>query len=69
MRQAGDVARAEENAAAVRAQLAELESRLEAEVAASSGAAAAEEPLETVAIRPKKGDVTVRRLSLVWIPR
>jgi hypothetical protein len=69
MRQAGDVARAEENVAAIRSQLAELESQLEAEVAAATGAAAAEEPLEEVAIRPKKGDVAVRRIGLVWMPR
>jgi hypothetical protein len=68
MRQAGDVARAEENVSAIRSQLGELEAQLEAEIAAAGGAGAAEEPLETVAIRPKKGDVTVRRVGLVWIP-
>jgi hypothetical protein len=69
MRQAGDVARAEENVAAIRAELDALEARLSEEVAAVSGGHAAEEPLETVAIRPKRGDVTVRRIGLVWIPR
>jgi hypothetical protein len=69
MKQAGDVTRAKETAGAVAQQIQDLDAELAAELAAAT---AATDPstgrLETVAIRPKKSDVTVRRVALLWVP-
>jgi hypothetical protein len=69
MKQAGDVQRAEESAEAVRQQIQALESELEAELSARSAATdPLTEKLEQVSLRPKKADITVRRVALVWRP-
>lgn len=64
-----DVARAEENVEALRQTLAGLESQFEAEAQAieSTGSAAAE-ALETVNIKLKKTNITVRLVALSWLP-
>jgi len=68
-RQSQDVSRAAESVEAVRAQIAELEAELETE------ARTIEEQFEVMAhevepvtIRPRKSDVDVRLVALVWIP-
>jgi hypothetical protein len=69
MREAGDVGRAEENLAALQAQLAELDREFNMEVneaAAPSDSNA--EPLETLPIRPKKSGISVQSLVLAWAP-
>ena len=69
MKQAGDVGRAEESASAVEQQIRDLDGELQAELAASAAATdPAAEKLEALTLRPKKSDVTVRRVSLVWLP-
>jgi hypothetical protein len=69
MKQSGDVQRAEESAEAVRRQIQELEAELEAELAARSSATdPLTEKLERVSVRPKKSDITVRPMRLVWRP-
>jgi hypothetical protein len=69
MRQAGDVQRAEESADAVRQQIQALEAELQKELAELSAATdPLTEKLESVSVRPKKGDITVRRVALVWLP-
>ena len=69
MKQAGDVGRAEESADAIRAQIAALDQELQAELAERQAATdPASEKLETIVVRPKKSDVTVRKVALVWIP-
>ena len=69
MKQAGDVQRAEESAGAVRQQIQELETELNEELAARSAASdPITEKLETVELRPKKSDITVKAVRLVWRP-
>ncbi|HEY6051618.1 MAG TPA: ATP-binding protein, partial [Thermoanaerobaculia bacterium] len=69
VQQAGDIARAKENVAAIDEQIAALNAELQAEL--DQRAAAADplsEKLETVTVRPKKSDVSVRSVSLAWAP-
>ena len=69
MKQAGDVGRAEESAGAVEQQIRDLDAELQRELDASALATdPAAEKLETVTLRPKKTDVTVRSVGLVWLP-
>lgn len=64
-----DVGRAEENLQAMRQQLAEIEAQVarETEDLRSSVDPLVEE-LETLEIRPKKTDISVRVLGLGWVP-
>ena len=64
-----DVARAQENVEAVSQQLADLEAELQAEIDALEAATdPLSENLQTVSLRPKKADISVRRVALVWVP-
>jgi hypothetical protein len=66
---AGDVARAEESREQLAARLAALEQELEAEVETlGAGFDAQQEPLETVAVKPKAGAVHVHAVGLAWMP-
>jgi Skp family chaperone for outer membrane proteins len=64
-----DVAHAEADAEAVRAQIAALNADLEAEIARLE---AEFDPdtirIETVAVRPRKADITAEDMALVWCP-
>ncbi len=69
MKQAGDVGRAKDNVAAIDAQIAALESELQAEL--DQRAAATDpltEKLESLALRPKKSDISVKLVALAWAP-
>jgi hypothetical protein len=69
VQQAGDIARAKEDVAAIDAQIAALEGELQAEL--DQRAAAADpltEKLEALSLRPKKSDVSVRFVALAWAP-
>jgi hypothetical protein len=69
IKQAGDVGRAKENVAAIDQQIADLEAELKAEL--DQRAAATDpvtEKLETLALRPKKSDISVRLVALAWAP-
>lgn len=69
VKQHQDVARAQETVAALNEQLTDLESQLEAELAAAGAAAdPATETLETVTVRPKKTGISVHLVALVWGP-
>jgi hypothetical protein len=69
MKQAGDVSRAEESAAAVEQQIRDLDAELQSELAAAEAASdPATEKLETLTLRPKKSDITVRKVALLWRP-
>lgn len=68
-KEAQDVARAAETAEVLRRQLADLEAQLAAEAAEIAAAInPATEPLETITIKPKKSNVTVRLVALCWAP-
>ena len=69
MKQAGDVGRAEESASRGREADPGPRRRAPGELAASAAAIdPATEKLETLTLRPKKSDITVRKVVLLWRP-
>jgi hypothetical protein len=68
MKESQDVARAGETVAAVQAQIQELEASLNADIAAADTLqSSAPEALETIRLKPKRGDVQVKLVALVWV--
>lgn len=68
-KEASDVGRAEENVEALKQQLADLEAKCTAEVEKlSSDIDPTTEELETIAIKPKKTNVGISLVALVWAP-
>jgi hypothetical protein len=68
MKESQDVSRAQENKAALEAQLQEIETSLQADVAASEAAHnPLTEPLERVALKPRRGGVQVQLVALTWV--
>jgi copper chaperone CopZ len=64
-----DVAHAEADASAVRAQIEALNAELEAEVARlESELDPATVAIEAIAVKPRKADLTVEGMALVWVP-
>jgi hypothetical protein len=64
-----DVGRAEESVGAVQQQLADLQAQFDAESAQITQACDPQsETLETVTLKPKKTNITVRSLVLAWTP-
>ena len=69
MKESQDVDRASENVEALRQQLAGLETEFKEEADAVAGRwNLQEEILETVTVRPKKSDITIRLVGLSWTP-
>jgi hypothetical protein len=69
MKVSEDVARAEENVEVLKQQREELDAQLRAEVQELQAKVdAATEPLETVAVKPKKTNISVRLAALAWVP-
>jgi uncharacterized membrane protein YccC len=69
MKEAGDVKRAAANVDALKAQLANLEGELEAELAGLEAAApSATRTFASVTIKPKKTHIAAERVVLVWNP-
>jgi hypothetical protein len=69
VRESEDVGRAVESEEQLRQDLAALQSQVESEVTTiQRGADAASLPLESVVVRPKKSDVQVGQVLLVWTP-
>jgi hypothetical protein len=67
--EAGDVKRAEETLASVKQQHADLDAEFQSELASVTGKNdPATETLEKVLMRPRKSDITVDSLGLVWMP-
>ncbi|MCC6188105.1 MAG: ATP-binding protein [Anaerolineales bacterium] len=65
-----DIERAGKTVEALKARLAELEADFKREVEAVEAAAdAPNEPLDTLAIRPKKTNIAVQALALAWMPK
>jgi hypothetical protein len=69
MKESQDVSQAEENVAALRQQLADLETQFKSE---SEALAAATDPLheklETISIKPTKANIAVKLVALAWTP-
>ncbi|MBS0195845.1 MAG: ATP-binding protein [Planctomycetes bacterium] len=69
-KESSDVAHAEENVGALRQQMADLEAEFHAEVDEAVGRVyAAADELERVSLKPKKTNITVKAVVLVWKPR
>ena len=69
VKEKGDVAAAEAEAAAVRQQIADLDAQFSAEAAAVQGSIdPASIDLESVEVRPRKGDITIGAVALLWTP-
>jgi Helicase HerA, central domain len=69
LQQQGDVGRAQETVEALEQQLKDLEAEFEAEkTALVARIDPLTETLETVAIKPKKADITVELVALAWAP-
>ncbi|MBY0311407.1 MAG: hypothetical protein K2W85_05010 [Phycisphaerales bacterium] len=68
-KESGDVGRAEETIEAIQQQEAELNAQFEADLASiDAGADPQTMPLEKIVIKPKKTNIKVRALVLVWMP-
>jgi phage host-nuclease inhibitor protein Gam len=64
-----DIEQARESLSGLQQQRADLEAQFNGEVAAMEAKADPQaEPLETVVVKPKKADVTVQLVVLVWAP-
>ena len=69
MRESQDVARAQESVEVLEQQMADLNAEFEAETQAlESKIDPLAEKLETIFIRPKKTDISVSLVTLVWTP-
>jgi Skp family chaperone for outer membrane proteins len=69
MGEAGDVKRADQNVEDAKQKLEELDTRLQEEIdALKAKMEAAGDTLERVLVRPRKSDITVDALGLVWMP-
>ncbi|HTL30356.1 MAG TPA: hypothetical protein VL282_14085, partial [Tepidisphaeraceae bacterium] len=69
MKESEDVDRAEQNVAAIKSQLDALESELQTEIGeVDADINKSVEELETVPLKPKKSDITVRTVALAWAP-
>ena len=64
-----DVARAQETAEAVRQEMAELDQRLQSDIAnLEADYKSAAEELEEVMVKPKSTDITLQAFGLTWMP-
>ena len=69
IKETSDVGRAKETVAAVQQQLDDLEAQAAQDTGGlGSPADALSEPLDTVRLLPKRGSVTVKLLTLLWMP-
>lgn len=70
LEQRKDVERARETLQTLRQQLADLEAQFKAELAALENKIdPLTEPLETVIVKPKRADIIVQLVALVWVPK
>ena len=69
MKEAEDVGRAQESAEAINQQMADLDTQFKAETEALEKSNDVQtEQLETVSLKPKKSNIAVKLLTLVWAP-
>ncbi|HET6267054.1 MAG TPA: ATP-binding protein, partial [Acidobacteriota bacterium] len=69
IQQSQDVTRAEENVTALNQQLADLENQMKSETDSMASATDPQtEALQSVQLKPKKTNITVTLVSLVWVP-
>jgi hypothetical protein len=69
LKERGDVGGANESLEAVRASRAALEAELQSEIERlTAGNAADQAAIETTSVRPRKSDIAIEGVSLVWVP-
>jgi len=69
IKESSDIGRAAENVAAVDSQIAQLEAQLQSEAdAIAAGPNPLTSELETVSLKPKKTNISVRAVLLAWAP-
>ncbi len=68
IKDAKDIGMAQENVAALQEQLADLEAQFKRETDAAGAVDPATEPLDTVALRPTKTNITIKTVTLAWLP-
>jgi hypothetical protein len=69
LKESQDIGRAEETVESVKKQMADLDAQFQAEIEALSAKTdPLTETLETVTLRPKKSDISVRLVALAWAP-
>ncbi|HEY0939167.1 MAG TPA: hypothetical protein VGE08_03625 [Steroidobacter sp.] len=69
-KESGDVGRAEESREAIQQRLSDLQTELESEVARlRSELDPATVRIEQISVKPRKSDIDVRTLALLWVPR
>jgi hypothetical protein len=69
MKESQDIAAAEERLRTAQAALVSLDAELAGEVRQIEGQWAGAVPMETITIKPKRGGIDVRLVSLVWRPK
>jgi hypothetical protein len=68
-KEAADVGRSSDTVAAIQGQMADLQSDLDAQISELQGKLdPVGETLETIEIRPKKTNIAVRLVALLWVP-
>ena len=68
-RESQDIARAQQNVAAIQEQLSELEASVQAEIAGLDATYHPQtEPLDTVSLKPKRAGIQIKLVALVWVP-
>jgi len=68
MKDVKDVGMAQDNVSALQEQLVELEAQFKSETDSLSLSDPLSEPLETVALRPTKSNISVKLIALAWLP-
>jgi hypothetical protein len=69
MKESQDIERAKETLEAAQKQKVDLEAQAQAEIQQLGGALdPANEPLETITLKPKRTDLTVQLVALAWVP-
>ena len=66
IQEGSEAASAEQSAEAIRQQIAEIETEIEAE---SAALAATEPDIESIEVKPLRNGISVRLVTLAWIPR
>ena len=67
-RESADIARAQQNVAAIQEQLNELEASVQADIAAIAATYHPQtEPLDTISLKPKRAGVQLKLVALVWV--
>ena len=68
MKESQDISRAGDTVEALQQQLADLEADLQNETQTLQASDSLNEKLEVIKLKPKKTDITINLVTLVWVP-